>query len=653
MATVVPRYGSLDGSYGAEVLQVHPPHPDSFTYADTDPTSAAGGAWGHPDAAAAAGSDGGGGVSGPVGDPCAANPELQVTPAAIEVLHMAEVVAEVAEALGNQGRDDRYFLDNTARINKLVYTEERFARHRQLMSKLMLTQVIGRQTAVGHVQAPNYSPLSSRAMGQIVTEMRRVYTGEAAELVAAMRENHREAMVIVQDELNSTARLIAATSSLQAAVVDSELARAERERSRALKARVTRAAIRALRRERAAQDRAFAAAFGRQVAGAGKQILRSEIRARDAVLAAEAAAHGAVRRQVDQTIKDHIALAEEELAEANRAKAGAVRAEGWTEEVAQHYALLDQWQSDLVALRRDENYARMRRVGPAGGVWGSGRPRELLRAPLPLTSVVSAAAAAARAERAERNVVSASAADGGRRRAAAPPTSGVNLESSSWRSLSVGGTTHTAVGGAEESAGEDGAGGSGSDEGGAFAFPTSTGGRSSFSSAWPLFDGDNGSMATSSAPPSALPSRRVLPQPQPLPEGYVPGGAGAGVAGGAGAAAGGPPPLVEDVSEAVSEGPQLRPGGGDGAGKGVAQKEKGREREKEQGKKPGKGQVKGKEGKGQRASSTSLSSTAPSVSVASASPVPGTREGGGKGPAGSSRQSSRGRQAEVSKSSTP
>lgn len=47
---------------------------------------------------------------------------------------------------------------------------------------------------------------------------------------------------------------------------------------------------------------------------------------------------------------------------------------------------------------RDENYARMRRVGPAGGVWGGGKARESLRQPLPLGSVVSAAEARAKAE---------------------------------------------------------------------------------------------------------------------------------------------------------------------------------------------------------------------------------------------------------------
>lgn len=40
----------------------------------------------------------------------------------------------------------------------------------------------------------------------------------------------------------------------------------------------------------------------------------------------------------------------------------------------------------------------MRRVGPAGGVWGGGKSRASLRQPLPLGSVVSAAEARAKAE---------------------------------------------------------------------------------------------------------------------------------------------------------------------------------------------------------------------------------------------------------------
>eukprot|EP00198_Chlamydomonas_reinhardtii_P000156 XP_001689491.1 predicted protein [Chlamydomonas reinhardtii] len=433
-------------------------------------------------------------------------PELVVAPMRIEEIHVPTLVDELTIAAGNQGRDDRFLADNTARIGRLVVAEERFSRHRQLMSKLMLTQVIGRQTAVDHLHVPGYSPLSSAAMGEIVAEMAAVYRGEAAELVAAIRQQHREAMDAVTQEKAATVRHVAATSGMQAAVVDSHLGRLEEERGRAAKARVTRAHMRSLRRERATQDRAFAAAFGRQVASLGKQIVRSEIKARDSVWAAEATQHATTRKALDQQTQEHITLAAEEIAELNRWKATAVRSEGWTADVAEHYNMIDMYQADTVALRRDENYARMRRVGPAGGVWGGGKPRELLRAPLPIASVVSAAAAAA----ARSNSASAVSSRG------SGAAGGAAVGGSNWRTLSVGARSGSA----------------GGEEAGPFAYlPSST--RGSFGSGWPLpFEGDHGSMA-SSAPASALqsrqtPTRRPLAMPEPLPAGYVPGGAAAG-----------------------------------------------------------------------------------------------------------------------------
>jgi hypothetical protein len=51
----------------------------------------------------------------------------------------------------------------------------------------------------------------------------------------------------------------------------------------------------------------------------------------------------------------------------------------------------DAYNRDVVTLRRLEEEERTTRVGPAGGVWGSAKPREALREPLPLTAVASAA----------------------------------------------------------------------------------------------------------------------------------------------------------------------------------------------------------------------------------------------------------------------
>jgi hypothetical protein len=102
-----------------------------------------------------------------------------------------------------QGRDVRDFAQSAARVTRALHAEEAFARHRQLMSKLTFTQVgrkcviweghgasgavlleafawwfdgdladarcvlraaqvIGRQTAVGHLLAPGYMPVPGK-----------------------------------------------------------------------------------------------------------------------------------------------------------------------------------------------------------------------------------------------------------------------------------------------------------------------------------------------------------------------------------------------------------------------------------------------------------------------------------------------------------
>lgn len=54
----------------------------------------------------------------------------------------------------------------------------------------LAVQVVGRQAWTGHKAAPGYMPLGATAMANIVSEMRAVYTAAAAELVAAMRNDH-------------------------------------------------------------------------------------------------------------------------------------------------------------------------------------------------------------------------------------------------------------------------------------------------------------------------------------------------------------------------------------------------------------------------------------------------------------------------------
>lgn len=61
------------------------------------------------------------------------------------------------------------------------------------------------------------------------------------------------------------------------------------------------------------------------------------------------------------------------------------------QEIRDYQEAADAYNRDVVALRRLEDIARSQRVGCSGGVWGAARPRESLREPLPLSTVVSAA----------------------------------------------------------------------------------------------------------------------------------------------------------------------------------------------------------------------------------------------------------------------
>jgi hypothetical protein len=251
-----------------------------------------------------------------------------------------------------------------------------------------------------------------------------------------------------------------------------------------------------------------------------------------------------------------------------------------------------------VALRRDENYARMRRVGPAGGVWGGARPREMLREPLPLASVVSAAAVSAAATARAAAAARAAYHDARGGGYGSPGAPGLlhgeegGLEGLEGEDAVLGGGTWRSLGGVAYGRADRGASDSSSGLGGESAGLLGKG-RSlgSFSSTLPPFDGDNGrygcgaegrawlereeglasrraglaragpwrcgccpycrsspgpawgqaraslcgvrrSLAASSAPPSAVPSRRGR-RPEPLPPGYAPGSPVAVAPGGA------------------------------------------------------------------------------------------------------------------------
>lgn len=205
-------------------------------------------------------------------------------------------------------------------------------------------------------------------------------------------------MAEVKTEQLTTAAATAARAAIQSGVVESALTAYKHAVEKASSSRVTHRCIRNMRKQRMERDRSFAAAFGRQANGLGKQIVRSELRTRAQMQAGDMAMHGEYQRAVNEQTQANAHLGKADVLAINQWKAQTVRASGYTDAVAEHYTLLSTFNHDLVALRRDENYSRMRRVGPAGGVWGSAKPKESLRQPLPLGSVVSAAEARAKAQ---------------------------------------------------------------------------------------------------------------------------------------------------------------------------------------------------------------------------------------------------------------
>lgn len=88
----------------------------------------------------------------------------------------------------------------------------------------------------------------------------------------------------------------------------------------------------------------------------------------------------------------NVAAGREDVVALNRWKAIEVKKSGFTKEMQDYSEASEQYQRDVVTLKRLAEEERLHRVGPAGGTWGS-RPAAMLREPLPLSSVVSAAEA--------------------------------------------------------------------------------------------------------------------------------------------------------------------------------------------------------------------------------------------------------------------
>lgn len=83
----------------------------------------------------------------------------------------------------------------------------------------------------------------------------------------------------------------------------------------------------------------------------------------------------------------------EDILALNQWKAAGVKSSGFTIEMQEYNEATERYQRDIVELKKLEEEARLRRVGPAGGTWGSRSPLAALREPLHLSSVVSASEA--------------------------------------------------------------------------------------------------------------------------------------------------------------------------------------------------------------------------------------------------------------------
>lgn len=94
-----------------------------------------------------------------------------------------------------------------------------------------------------------------------------------------------------------------------------------------------------------------------------------------------------LRRQGAQT-QANIELSMQDQLELNRWKAVEVKKTGYTREMQQYAEAAEQYNRNVVTMRRQDEVERHQRVGPAGM---PGKPAASLRAPLPLSTVVSAA----------------------------------------------------------------------------------------------------------------------------------------------------------------------------------------------------------------------------------------------------------------------
>lgn len=249
--------------------------------------------------------------------------------------------------------------------------------------------VMARSTNTSSTAAPSM-PLSIASVARNVHQLRQVWQKRNTLLVAAVREAHLLAVQSMQQELSAhvaqakahriTARAAAAVCIRDNLAVGHNAALERVAALRMLESR--RASLKALRQKSRSVGCAIAAE-GRADTRAARY---KHAVHRHACLAAAAADRFERKLQHEETLDtDRVARLVQRQDAAQE-----VREAGFTEAHAQAQAADARAAHARVRTARVEERAARDRVGPAGGVWG-GLPREVLREPCPITSIVAAA----------------------------------------------------------------------------------------------------------------------------------------------------------------------------------------------------------------------------------------------------------------------
>ncbi|GAX73934.1 hypothetical protein CEUSTIGMA_g1384.t1 [Chlamydomonas eustigma] len=240
-----------------------------------------------------------------------------------------------------------------------------------------------------HIFAPGYIPLTAAQMSEIVAAMTQVYMEAAAEKAHKAKEEHSEVMREIKEEKNHLNKVTAAAHSRQVEVTDTMRALYNEAWEKSKQARVNQISMRKERKRRQAHERSFAQAFVRQTNLLARHMGDGERALIKLELTSHTMSSTATRRAQGQQSRKQTQLGAEDAIALNRWKAQEVKRGGFTEEVQEYTEELEQYNRDVVSLKRMSEFDRKAKVGPAGGLWGNRHPT-LLRDPLPMSSVVPA-----------------------------------------------------------------------------------------------------------------------------------------------------------------------------------------------------------------------------------------------------------------------